>query len=196
MRHPITGSSVLSCLSLAFAVLALPSLGIAGGPNAAHSVPEGLSATEWASVRQAYDAGRHATQPCEGGYQARNPGQRWLTRFDGRGFETEPDKGGWTWGLELLSYGFAGVEFGVINPERVSVDDGRVAYTWGATLEEWYVNDTRGLEHGYTVHSRPTCGSRVEDGALTFTLAMRGGLQLRPDVGVQPVERADAYLVI
>ncbi|MFN0137699.1 MAG: hypothetical protein ACKVS9_16460 [Phycisphaerae bacterium] len=76
-------------------------------PNArnAEDVPEGLSASDWSSIRATYEANRHAAFAVDGGYQARNPGQHWRTRFDGRGFETTPDAGGWSWGLELVSYG-------------------------------------------------------------------------------------------
>lgn len=50
-------------------------------------------------------------QPVEGQpgqWQARNPGQQWTTRFDGRGFTTQPREGAWQWGLELESYGRGG----------------------------------------------------------------------------------------
>ena len=49
-------------------------------------VPEGLTTSDWQSIRAAYEAGRHAFMPVEGGWQARNPGQQWTTKFDGRGF--------------------------------------------------------------------------------------------------------------
>ena len=50
---------------------------------AADRVPEGLSTSDWSSIRAAYQAGRHAAFVVDGGYQARNPGQQWRTRFDG-----------------------------------------------------------------------------------------------------------------
>ncbi|MCK6483155.1 MAG: thrombospondin type 3 repeat-containing protein [Phycisphaerae bacterium] len=158
-------------------------------------VPEGLSASGWSSIRAAYEANRHAAFAVEGGYVARNPGQQWRTTFDGRGFVTTPDAGGWSWGLELVGYGRAAArraighpnrdrEGAVLQPARVKADGGRVSYRWDDTLTEWYVNDPRGLEHGYTVHrrtdesgvvraSRPSC--------LQFILAVRG--DLHPRVG-------------
>ena len=145
-------------------------------PSTDDAVPEGLSSGDWTSIRAAYDAGRHAAHPVEGGYQARNPGQGWRTHFDGRGFLTQPDVGGWTWGLELESYGFAGNEQEVTSPARVSAEGGRVTYEWDETLDEWYVNDTRGLEHGYTVHRRPERDEQDES-PLTFTLTVRGTLR-------------------
>ncbi len=61
-----------------------------------------------------------------------------------------------------------------------SAEGGRVAYTWDTTLEEWYENDTRGLEHGYTVHSRPARDERAET-LLTLTIAVRGELRAEVD---------------
>lgn len=71
----------------------------------AEDVPEGLAKSDWQSIRAAYEAGRHAIMPVEGGWQARNPGQAWLTKFDGSGFTVTPDTGDWSWGLELEGQG-------------------------------------------------------------------------------------------
>ncbi len=156
-------------------------------------VPEGLAASEWSSIRAAYDAGRHAAHPVDDGHRARNPGQQWSTHFDDRGFLTTPDAGGWSWGLALQNYGFAGQVHSVASKpaHATSAAGQRVAYDWDETLTEWYVNDRRGLEHGFTVHRRPDTSARPnaaggatglvdELGPLTFTLAVRGGLT--PDV--------------
>lgn len=54
------------------------------GPD---QVPQGLNKPDWASIRAAYEAGRHAFQPVpgqDGVWQARNPGQQWTTKFDGQ----------------------------------------------------------------------------------------------------------------
>ena len=162
----------------------------------ADAVPEGLSAPEWSSIREQYEQQRHAAYPVAGGYQARNPGQQWQTRFDGRGFTVQPASDGdrspvaactpateplgfseivppagpaatgdrsrsgasgaaWQWGLELQSYGFAGQERAVQDQPRVNTSGPRVTYDWDGTLQEWFVNDRRGLEHGFTVRERP-----------------------------------------
>jgi len=139
-------------------------------------VPQALDATDWSSIREAYEANRHAAVAADDGYQARNPGQQWVARFDGRGFSVQPDAGGWTWGLQLERYGFAGQERLVTEPTQVTAAGQRVAYDWDDTLEEWYVNDSRGVEHGYTVRDRPPCEQK---GPLTFTLAVRGALSSR-----------------
>jgi hypothetical protein len=136
------------------------------------SPDEKLSSSDWSSIRAAYDAGRHQVRAVEGGHRAHNPGQQWTTLFDGRGFTTTPDAGGWSWGLELVRYGWGEDARDVARPRSVTAERGRVAYAWDDKLTEWYVNDWRGLEHGYTVHTRPAHAG----GPLALVLAIRGGL--------------------
>ena len=135
-------------------------------------VPEGLAKSDWSSIRAAYEAGRHAFQPTESGWQARNPGQQWLTTFDKRGFVARPQDGGWEWGLELQSYGIGDAQKAVHGTPAVKTDGQRLSYQWDATVQEWFVNDARGLEHGFTVKERP---SRSAD----FQSAERGWHQGR-----------------
>jgi len=137
--------------------------------------PKGLSASDWSSIRQEYERNRHAAFPTAGGYRARNLGQQWVTRFDGRGFAVEPDAGGWQWGLDLKSYGFPGHQRAVSGRARVTAAKDRVSYDWDHSLQEWFVNDQRGLEHGFTLRERPAgTGQRLE-----LHLAVRGGLRPR-----------------
>ncbi len=148
------------CLLMVCALIAPPARGDDGGgataaPAEAAGVPDGLSSSDWLSIRAAYEAGRHTAFAVEGGWQARNPGQQWRTRFDGRGFLTTPDAGQWSWGLELVSFGVEGAEQPVTAPACVTADGARVMYEWDPALTEWYINDQRGLEHGYTLHRRP-----------------------------------------
>ena len=123
--------------------------------TAPNQVPEGLAQSDWSSIRAAYEAGRHAFQPTATGWQARNPGQQWTTKFDGRGFVAEPRDGAWQWGLELKSYGFAGRERAIGGTPAVQAAGTRLTYQWDAAVQEWWVNDTRGLEHGFIVKERP-----------------------------------------
>ena len=166
MQQSIDGLSTFFQGSLLAVVLVLPASG----------TPQDLGAEDWSGIRQAYDAGRLAIHPVEGGHRARNPGQRWHTLFDGRGFTATPDDGSWTWGLELRSYGFAGHEMEVTGAESVRVEGQRITYTWDDCLDEWYVNDRRGLEHGYTVHRRPAAPEGASSGMLAVHLAVRADL--------------------
>jgi len=49
-----------------------------------------------------------------------------------------------------------GQERAVKDQPRVNTSGPRVTYDWDATLQESFVNDRRGLEHGFTVRERPT----------------------------------------
>ena len=154
-------------------------------------VPAGLEKSDWASIRAAYEAERHVFQTVEDGWQARNPGQQWLTSFDGRGFITEPVGGAWQWGLNLQSYGFLGHEHVIGGVPCVQVAGQRLTYGWGEKVNEWFVNDARGLEHGFTVHERPMTGADPA-ALLQFDLAVRGSLTAQVREDGQGVEFRDA----
>ncbi|MSQ47004.1 MAG: hypothetical protein EXR78_01240 [Deltaproteobacteria bacterium] len=109
--------------------------------STAGQVPEGLSWSEWQSIRAAYEAGRHAFQPTAHGWQGRNPGQLWVTTFDQRGFEARPAHGVWRWGLELHSYGFGDAQHPVGGQPTVHAAGLRLSYQWDETVWEWFVND-------------------------------------------------------
>ncbi|HPA19942.1 MAG TPA: choice-of-anchor D domain-containing protein [Verrucomicrobiae bacterium] len=146
----------------------------------AEQVPKGLSAPDWSGIGAARENWRHAVvREADGMLGASNPGQRWRTRFDGRGFTVTPGAGGWSWGLELLRYGFPGSERAVATKATVGHEGGNVHYEWDAVLREWFINDGRGLQQGWTLEERPA-GAR-EDEPLRLEFAVRGGL--RPAVG-------------
>ncbi|MDQ3116359.1 MAG: hypothetical protein M3Q86_07085, partial [Verrucomicrobiota bacterium] len=114
--------------------------------TSADAVPEGLTPSDWSSIRTAYQAHRHQAVPMDGGYRARNPGQQWRTEFDGKGFITRPEAGDWQWGLKLKSYGFTGQKRVIGDAAKVTAQGGRVTYLHETGLREWFVNDQRGLE--------------------------------------------------
>ncbi len=155
--------------------------------------PKGLAPSEWTSIRAAYEAGRHQFQPVEGKdgqWQARNPGQQWLTTFDQHGFEATPQGGGWTWGLQLQSYGFGEKQTPVSGTPAVKAEGQRLSYQWDATVQEWFVNDRRGLEHGFTLGRKPSVKDQSDQSDLSFTITTRGSL--KPQVSAQGVSFLDA----
>lgn len=130
-------------------------------PAAARSIdprPK-LTAVDWSQIRAEHERHRHSAFPDGSGFRARNREQQWNARFDGRGFEIEPDRGNWRFGLELLGHGKA----------LVTVGKNRVAYAWELGVEEWFVNEARGIEHGFTIHRK--------SGPIELHLAIRGGLR-------------------
>ena len=161
-------------------------------------VPEGLAKSDWASIRAAYEAGRHAFQPTPTGWQARNPGQQWTTTFDRRGFVATPKAGGWTWGLELQGYGFGARQQTIAGTPAVQAEGSRLTYQWDAAVQEWFINDQRGLEHGFTVSARPAAdpaaltAPSAQPTALSFLLAVRGALRPHVTPDALGVEFRDA----
>ncbi|MBA3352980.1 MAG: FG-GAP repeat protein, partial [Blastocatellia bacterium] len=119
-----------------------------------------------------------------GGYRARNPRQQWRTDFDDRGSLTQPDAGGWQWGLELKSYGFPANKRVVRSGSEVKAEGDRVTYRRDEALREWFVNDQRGLEHGFTLEQPPS-GAGKQQARLEFDLAVRG--ELRPEISPEGV---------
>jgi hypothetical protein len=145
---------------------------------------------ELRDVKRAYDAFRHQVKPEREGWVARNPGQRWTAFFDARGFLATPDAGAWTWGLELSGYGTTGGRDGqstiraLEGRAAVSIAQNRIHYAWDDTLTEWFLNDGRGLEQGWTLRARVADG----EGLLQLTLRTRG--PLRPAAGADPRQLA------
>ncbi len=143
--------------------------------RAEQPVPAGLSAGDWSGIRAAHEDWQHRFEKSEdGSHTASNPGQDWTTRFDGRGFLVEPAGEQWRWGLELRSYGIGEHRIALAEKAPVSTSDQKLSYRWDGRLEEWFLNDTRGIEQGWTFRERPT-GS--EQDRLTLELAVRGGLE-------------------
>lgn len=142
---------------------------------------ETLHADDWASIRAAYEAGQYRCEPVGDGWSARNRAQNWITHFDGRGFLVSPRAGTWEWGLELRSHGFGTWQIPAGKADEVSLEGNRLTYRRGSGLEEWWINDHRGLEHGFVVHERPRGGEGK--GSLTFHLDTLGPLtpEIAPD---------------
>ena len=178
---------LVAATSLSGAPTPVPSGRASSAPLDPTHTPEGLSDSDWSGIRGAYERNRHAivANP-DGTYQARNPGQRWMTRFDARGFTVTPDAGGWSWGLELVGYGgrtFVSAGPGDETDKSVRTplirnDGTKVSYLRDDYLTEWFINDSRGLEQGWTLAKRPEHADSA--GPLRLQLAVRGSL--RPHV--------------
>ncbi len=137
------------------AILLLTTLVAWAHDSVSESGPKGVAPNDWAQIRAEYERHRQAAFPVAGGaHQARSYGQQWLTRFDGRRFEVTPDAATWRWGLELASYGFPG-QLRQVTKAQAKADVEKFAYQWDAVMQEWFVNGRGGLEHGFTLGSRP-----------------------------------------
>lgn len=149
-------------------------------PSGSWSSPVNEEGSTSASLARAVERARHAVHAIgtSGGFVARNPGQEWTVHFDGRGVTLRPDGAEWRWGLELRRYGPSGCERPVGTAARIEAGTARIEYVRDGGLTEWFVNDRRGVEHGYTVHAPPPGAADAPDydAPLVFELATRGGL--------------------
>ena len=154
---------------------ALSGIAFASESPTPETPPKGIAKSDWHSIRAAYEADRHAFHAVDGRWQARNPGQQWRTEFDGKGFTVTPDHGQWIWGLELTGYGERTL---LSATSSITHEGGKISCQRDENLTEWFINDTRGLEQGWTIHSR-SMGVSPTSSHLTLTLDVRGDLQPR-----------------
>ncbi len=161
----------------------------AGRPGAAAA--PGVSPGDWQAIRAAHEKERYRVLPASSGatrWQAANPRQAWRETFDGRGVLVEPDAGGWRWGLSLRAYGRDGAMRNSPNGAAMTVDGGRATYHRAPDLDEWFVNDARGLEHGFMLRDRPAGGAEP----VRLSLAVDGGLTSRVSSDGRAADFADA----
>lgn len=157
-----------------------------------------LEDQDWADLRAAHVSKLHEAQADGDGFHSYNPAQRWDNRFDGRGLTVAPAGADWTWGLELVSFGFGAQQQLVGQPQQIDAQAATVRYRWDATLDEWYINDARGVEHGFTLHQEPPHDTHSDEDALVFKLAVRGELQAQLTEGRRAVHflRQDGSLAL
>ncbi len=134
-----------------------------------------LSEEDWSQICAAHRSESYSAQFTGKGVQAHNPGQDWSAIFDGRGVRVQPNKGGWSWGLRLQAIGFGDDFKRMEGTAAIGADGRRIVYDWSPNLQEWFINDERGLEHGYTLRERPSSGSQV-GARLNLELSVLGSL--------------------
>jgi len=109
----------------------------------------------------------------DGTWQAANPAQGMSASFSPEAFEVSgegEDGEPWTLGLRLESWGRGSLLTPVTEGSLVA--NGRRMEIRREGLVEWYVNDERGFEQGFTITAAP--GSTESGGPLRLTLAIDG----------------------
>jgi VCBS repeat-containing protein len=136
---------------------------------AVDTVPKGLTAAAWRTMRTAIERDRHRVVREGSTYRAVNPAQKLDVAFGADGFEVKPLQaaGAWSWGLHLTAIGYTD-DLQPVAAAEVSATNNRIEYHRG-DLVEWYVNDRRGLEQGFTLRRRPAGGGDFLRVRLTAT---------------------------
>ena len=135
-------------------------------------VPEDLTRAEWGKIRASIERDRYRPHKDErtGVYQAPNHAHDLHTTFTREGFQISPRKEEkeWIWGLSLRRYGY-GSDLSAVNcVQKMITKDNRIEYHRG-DMVEWYINDHRGIEQGFTLKSRPSGRTGSEPFQLQMT---------------------------
>ncbi|MEE4270027.1 MAG: VCBS repeat-containing protein, partial [Thermoanaerobaculales bacterium] len=109
------------------------------------------------------------------GYLAENPGHGFDAWIAPDGVRARAGDGAWQVGLALIAVGRDGA-MKEAPPAGVEAHGNRAELNRGS-LTEWYVNDERGLEQGFTLEVRPA-GS--EDSSLVLAMELTGDLAPLP----------------
>ncbi len=150
------------------------------------TAPATASATWWAAVQENIRRSEyHVTwqeqtylTDVAAAYQAPNRAHNLRTYFTADGPVTIPrvwPEGAsvppWRWGLRLVAWGREGI-LQPVDAASLHTDANRIEYRRG-DLTEWYANDERGLEQGFTIQSPPLARS---SSPLLLELALSGDL--------------------
>ncbi len=118
----------------------------------------------------------------DGAWTAPNRAHGFRTRIEGGAIELasrlagpEEARGGWRLRLVLESFGRPGSERAVPDAPA-AVIQGRIERTRDA-ITDWYINDERGLEQGFTISAPPP--GPDSDSILVLSLRIEGGLRAR-----------------
>ncbi len=167
------------CFTLFFLMVVLMSVSSGAFCHDRAVVPEGISKAGWEKIKATVERDRYRLEGDErtGGYQAFNHVHGFAAGFTEDGLAVSLRKGDmeWKWGLSLSRYGYGPDLDAIPGTERIIVKGNRIEYHRG-DLVEWYINDHRGIEQGFTLKSRPV--SRTGSGP--FLLEMKGVTGLVP----------------
>ncbi|MDO8672411.1 MAG: FG-GAP repeat protein [Dehalococcoidia bacterium] len=173
------------------------------GVTAKAQPPSAIPPERWAAIQETIRRDMYSYSPSISGYLADNPAQRLTLAFDAEGIivgpapamkspgaiGTEPilDAGpaaaeqAWTWGLALAGYGYES-DMRPVPAATMSSGDNRLTYSRSdgsaaPLLDEWYVNEERGLEQGFTLYQAPEVGGLYRSGQMVaLDLRLRGDL--------------------
>lgn len=146
----------------------------------ARSMPptDGLSASDWDTIRGQIAAQRYgAQQATDGSVIATNPAHGWRITYqpDGRTVlrqsvgDANADVGYWI-ALQLHAVGYGEAMQAVGANPALSAEGNIVRYQWQPGLREWWVNSEQGVEQWFELAEQPA--GRVGNVPLTLALAL------------------------
>ena len=169
--------------------------------KAAGQFPPGVSQSWWAKVQENIRRSEYKIswqeKTCladlKSAYQAPNRAQDLRTYFTPTGIrvvrrtESSPS---WQWGVSLSGYGYAG-DLKRVAAAKLAVSGNRIEYQRGGVIE-WYVNDEKGLEQGFTITGPPETNGAEKGTEVVLEMAVSGELEGRLTNGGETVVFATA----
>jgi len=168
---------------------------ISESPSKSESLPEDVPVDWWGTVQEnLQNSEYHVTWQDEtylphlpAAYQAPNRAHNLRTYFTPDGIRVIPrllsegtegeqmdSNVPWEWGMTLTGFGYADWILSVPDAELIPADN-RVEYRRG-TITEWYINDERGLEQGFTLASPPQTEFSDLPNEIILELSLTGDL--------------------
>ena len=164
------------------------------GPSALSS---GLAQADWQEIRSLLDRHRYLIAnrdrdngPFSRNLEAENPAHRLRATFASGSVSVaslETARDSWTWSLALIGYGY-GEKLLAPEPPDIVASDNRIEYRRGE-ITEWYVNDERGLEQGFSLAKAPPGHGKQ---SLRISLNLGGSLAARPGAQHDEILLAEA----
>lgn len=172
-----------------------------GGSGARQPQPQSSRTDVPSDLRAAIEEARYRLEPDataegEAGYRAPNPAQGWRARFgaEGLSIETRAVEGREArerFVMRLSAYGY-GERVATVERAEIVATKNRLEYRRGSVVE-WYLNERRGVEQGFTLREPPAFGGEGARGeALTLRLAIEGNLRAELSADARSVKFLDA----
>ena len=169
-------------------------------PEEANGIP-GAGTNWWAAAQEDIRQGEYKVtwqrstylEDLSDAYQAPNRAHNLRAYFTPQGVRVIPrvfegEKPPWEWGLTLTGYGTLG-NVQPVSAASLTVEGDRIEYRRDG-LSEWYVNDERGLEQGFTLDSAPESTVTDEQAVIVLIMAIGGNLDSSLGGGASSVEVA------
>lgn len=119
-----------------------------------------------------------------------NDSQRLVHRFV-TGHHTVHDQAGeLLWSTRLSSIDRGSASWTADGLASSSIHENRLAFSWGAGVEEWFVNETGGVEHGFTIEQAPFAADS-DSSPLSLEIQLGGPLSARVAGDGRSVELID-----
>ena len=112
-------------------------------------------------------------------WQAPNRANGFRTYFIPEGIRVIPrdsETSSWTWGMNFTGYSFEGEAVSPKDFVNVSVSGNRIEYHREGVVE-WYLNEERGLEQGFTLKTAPQIAQQTAGSWLLLEMKLLGNLK-------------------